>query len=88
MEEGWMQREHPYTRVYTRIHYIGRSVLSVQLSQQRMNTTGVHNTNFFPYITKSNFSRREEPACRRIPALTNIRKKLFSCSSCDHKGIM
>lgn len=74
----------------TRIHaytFIGRSVQSVQLSQQRVNTTGVHNTTFF-LIFKIDFPYREEPACRRIPALAYIREKLFSCVTCDHKGMM
>ena len=76
--------------VYTRIHAytcIGRSVLSVQLSQQRVNTTGVHNTTS-THIFKIDFPYREEPACRRIPALAYIREKLFSCVTCDHKGMM
>ena len=71
-------------RAYT---FIGRSVQSVQLSQQRVYTSGVHNTTFF-LIFKIDFPYREEPACRRIPALAYIREKLFSCVTCDHKGMM
>ncbi len=74
----------------TRIHaytFIGRSVLSVQLSQQRVNTTGVHNTTF-SLIFKIDFLRGKNRAAGAYPPLVNIREKLFSCVTCDHKGMM